>query len=372
MSTKYEIHTDIVVDHYKNHIHHKKKYKHVLNHLLIYNIAYYYHDLGDMSHLSMTSNSVEDIICTLNKCKCCKRHQIDRPDCLYADKRTYLCMYSLDEAYNRNVLNNTTDKTKTSTPHIIPDKYVHCNCICRNTSRALLRHFNPDSYYEQERLWIIDTLYSQIKYIQLNLKLYYQETLQYTNRLSEFISNIQYMLDNIVSDITTNHIINITYEFLEQRVDIDMMQGFQQSIMKLLNSIYETIENIHLQWSDVLDIHASYIEHLYDHSNIEFPQDDEIQVLYINIEELLIKTMKKTEPYFEETYSASIKTFFTTLDSICKKKYYFYRSLYMQLFEDCATNINNIKNEIIQIKDLQLNTNINIDESYTDDSGETL
>ena len=70
----------------------------------IYNIANYYHDIDD---LSISSSSAENIIYYLNECKCCERHQIDRPDCLYADKRTYICMYSLDETYDRNVLNTT-------------------------------------------------------------------------------------------------------------------------------------------------------------------------------------------------------------------------------------------------------------------------
>lgn len=370
MSAKYEIHMDIIVDHYKNHIQHQKKYKPVLDHLLIYNIAYYYHDLGDMSHLSMTSSSVEDIICTLNECKCCERHQIDRPDCLYPDKHTYLCMYSLEDSYNRIILNDTIDKTKTSVNHIIPDKYIHCNCLCRNTSRAFVRNFNPNTHYEQERLWIIDTLHSQIKYIQLNLELYNLETLQYTIRFSQFIHIMQTILNNISSDIISNNRLSVSYEHIQKHIDLEVMQNFKKTIRKLLRRLNETIEHVHLHWSDILDIHTTYIEHVYEHPNISFPQDEEIQIIYRNVENELTSTMKRTEHYFGEEYSISIKNFFSTLDNICEKKHYFYESLYFHIFDQCASIIHDIKLVITRINDLQLNNNIdiigiNIDESLS-------
>ena len=363
MTIEYELSTDHILTHYKDHIQHQKAYKSVLHHLSIYYIAEYYHDLGDMNGLSMTTSSAEEIIYTLNECTCCERHQTNRPTCLYADKKTYLYMGSLDDSYTRVMNDRSIVKTKTSTPHIIPHKHVHCNCLCRKTSRDFVRNFNPNSYYEQERLWIIDTIYSQIKYIQLNLKRYYQYTLQYTNRLSGFIRTIQVILDDIISDITTNNIEHISYQHIEPHVEFLMMESFQRSMNKILNNTHNIIEHIHCQWSDILDLHKKYIEHRFDHTYISFPQDDELQIVYKNIEDSLINTMERTMPYFGEEYPSSIKSFFTTLDTICEKKHFFYRSLYIYVFEQCASSIHKIRDEITKIKELQFNSYVDMNDS---------
>ena len=196
-------------------------------------------------------------------------------------------------------------------------------------------------------------------------------TLQYTNRLSGFIRTIQVILDNIISDITTNNIEHISYQHIEPHIDFHMMESFQRSMSKILNDTHECIEHIHSQWSDILDIYKNYMEHCFDHNYITFPQDNELQIVYKNIEDSLINTMERTIPYFGEEYPSSIKSFFTTLDSICEKKHFFYRSLYIYIFEQCASSIHNIRDEIKQIKELQFNTHIDINSPSYDSSSDT-
>ena len=64
---------------------------------------------------------------TLNKCKCCNRHNIHKP--------TYLAPY-----YEREEFDNWPNRNQQEHEELRKE----CSCICRHASRWLCRKFHPD------------------------------------------------------------------------------------------------------------------------------------------------------------------------------------------------------------------------------------
>ena len=105
--------------------------------LLSYNKSEYKKSNETIENICMEANSLMDqdgrkstqsvqlkkILMTLNSCTCCKRHQTNRPSLIDLEKG-----HSGDYPY--------TDTSQS-------DKMNYCNCMCRHTSRWIVRYLNP-------------------------------------------------------------------------------------------------------------------------------------------------------------------------------------------------------------------------------------
>ena len=71
---------------------------------------------------STQSVQLKKILTTLNTCRCCKRHQTNRPS-----------LIDLEKGHNGDYPYSDTAQN---------DKIKQCNCSCRHTSRWIVRHIH--------------------------------------------------------------------------------------------------------------------------------------------------------------------------------------------------------------------------------------
>lgn len=101
-------------------------------------------DLLDSSHLSWQNESnmllylpdISHILYNLHNCKCCKRHQMKKPNSYWK----FINQKNLDQI---NIINDSDDEYDNDNNHLFLNN-SNCKCTCRQMIRMIYR-FHPDS-----------------------------------------------------------------------------------------------------------------------------------------------------------------------------------------------------------------------------------
>lgn len=340
---------DSITLYYRDRISHYKKFIHVIHHIRNHYTALYYQDIGVSDLHEYTELHIENVIKTLHSCNCCTRHQENKPDSLSPNSSTYLMCSSLDDI---DYLNENTKKRLVRPCEYVRGKHVYCHCLCRHTARECVRIFNENAFLEQERICIIHGLHGQLEYTKLALKLFLQHSIKYKQRLRAFIYILQKSLEDIVISIQDKHVTHLSHEQIQNHIDLNIIYSFRKNVFNCVHSMNEGIIDIYSKWQDITSIYTNYETHCNRYHNIHFPQDDEIQDMMEASKKTLRNGIKEVLVFTNSVFLETIKQYFQRLDSICNKKSYFYKTLYVFTFDGADTIIRDIRNTMNSILEL--------------------
>tara|TARA_A100001015_G_scaffold317705_1_gene435368 strand:+ start:802 stop:1614 length:813 start_codon:yes stop_codon:yes gene_type:complete len=256
---------------------------------------------------------------------------------------------SLDDI---DYLNENTKKRLVRPCEYVRGKHVYCHCLCRHTARECVRIFNENAFLEQERICIIHGLHGQLEYTKLALKLFLQHSIKYKQRLRAFIYILQKSLEDIVISIQDKHVTHLSHEQIQNHIDLNIIYSFRKNVFNCVHSMNEGIIDIYSKWQDITSIYTNYETHCNRYHNIHFPQDDEIQDMMEASKKTLRNGIKEVLVFTNSVFLETIKQYFQRLDSICNKKSYFYKTLYVFTFDGADTIIRDIRNTMNSILEL--------------------